>query len=325
MLDILHKDITYKILTDYLDIKDVVFFISCNKQTLELLKDEKLWKSLTTGIYIHFEHDNKIKWFDLYKILYKNDLFIKSRAKLYNINHYLFDKELFKGYRRTKIDDEEDVLDLLNAIILEKDEKNDIYVIIKNMKKGDIVKVTYNRMSFSPTNTIYIHNGKELEMVFEEEDMDNDYPCIEEFPINYWDDIFNGLTLICFNNIYINEIKKNIHKDKIENVIRSYFIHNYAKYYIIFEIDLHHNITDPEDYDHILKLCIYSTKPLINIEYNKYIINNRTIIASFTDEYLYGLYGNITDSGLVDESTLDQKIPINYESDNDNESDYNYD
>jgi hypothetical protein len=280
MLDILHEDITYKILTDYLDIKDVIHFISYNKQTLELLKDEKLWKKLTNRDYIHFEYDNKIKWFDLYKILHKNDLFVKSRAKLHNLDKTILKEEIYER----KIDDvydEYDVLDLLNEVISEKNEKNNIYMIIKNMKKGDIIKIDFSDRDFSEKVDKYLYNGEILQIQSEGIFIPDDYPCIEEFPINYWDNILYKSNAIYFNNIYIDEIKKNIYEE--DDVTKSYFIHNYAKYYIIFEYNIYYS--DPEDYDNIFKKCMYSNTAVFNDNNNKYIIDNRTIFASFSDEY----------------------------------------
>jgi hypothetical protein len=268
------------------DIKSTISFISCCKSMKNILNNNLLWKSMVMRDYEHFEYDNHITWYNLYKILFENEIFIKKRANIFYINKGKF---ILKCENRN-----------VELIVIDND-----FCIENKIKEGDIIAIIDK---YENIGNKYIYESNQRAYSF---DCDNIIIIpgklynINEFPPNYWKDQlkYNNPLLINDDN-HLRQIHNNmkmymIRDSEIEGwngvliiskvkVIKSYFIVNYIKYYIIITSSISHINFKYIDINRILKKNLFYHKPFDINDNCKLIVKDRTIfisIESYEDCY----------------------------------------
>jgi predicted RND superfamily exporter protein len=289
----------------YCDIKSIINSSICCSDVRLLLNDETLWKTLTLRDHEHFEYKDDITWQELYKKLYKNNIFIQTRSGIFTISNELY------GTKNNIIPANQalEVLNLFNNFVDKKREEeklgeikeNKIYSIVKNIKKGDIVifecfrQRKYVRNKYIEKDDVrFIYNGHSFEFIismqcYTKYNMLPIYKAITDRPINYWDNYIIEEYNIDFDNIYIDEIERNAktyYTDRGEQVIRSSFIHNYSKYYIIIELDACNVEIEDIDFTGTFVDVTYTSNPVIMNRNDKLIHKNRTIFTIIDQDYI---------------------------------------
>jgi hypothetical protein len=276
--NILHKDICHNI-SIYLKIRDIINFgLTCKEINLSF-KDDFLWKILINRDYKYFKYKDNITWFNLYKITYNNEIFIKKRTKKYN-----FDKvECHNLIKRHKIlqsigliynirssNYEKMFVDVINNIINRKILDHITFSFISKIKRGDII--TLEIFDLIDEFGILIYNGTEIESLFHRstKNIFYGYESLSEFPINYWKDAVCMNTHIYINDNYIDIIINKIIENMDENftskeyayVVKSSFTYYYSIYIVyIITYKLDNIVCNVNDFKKLLKsngIWVYS-------------------------------------------------------------------